>query len=82
MYQGATQLKAFVRPRRASVSYDGYDECYPCAGDADSDDDAKGPSKKSKGNRAEWRKIEKIITEKNTISMEQLEQMTGPKKSP
>lgn len=81
MYQGPTHLKALVRPRRTHAPDDGYDECYPCAGDVDSDDDIKGAAKKSKGNRAEWRKIEKIITDKNTISMEKLEQMTVPKKS-
>lgn len=81
VYQGPTHLKALVRPRRTHAPDDGYDECYPCAGDVDSDDDIKGAAKKSKGNRAEWRKIEKIITDKNTISMEKLEQMTVPKKS-
>ncbi|GIX61654.1 RED family protein [Babesia caballi] len=78
---GAPRLQAFGRRRRLAATTDGYDECYPCTGDVDSDDDVRGGAKKPRGNRAEWRKIEQIIADKGTVPMEQLEQIAGSQKS-
>ncbi|KAK1444842.1 hypothetical protein BgAZ_107480 [Babesia gibsoni] len=79
-YMGAIQLKHLARRKAPAKTYDGYDECYPDADDADSDDGGVGSKKKSKATKGEWQKIEKIIAEKNTIPMEHFEQVANSKK--
>ncbi|CDR97207.1 hypothetical protein, conserved [Babesia bigemina] len=79
-YQGPSRLQVLGRRKRTAAVADGYDECYPCAADVDSDDETGGKGKKSRGNRAEWRKIEKIIADKAAIPMEQLEKISAAQK--
>ncbi|GBE59241.1 RED family protein [Babesia ovata] len=79
-YQGPSRLQVLGRRKRTAAVADGYDECYPSAADVDSDDETGGKGKKSRGNRAEWRKIEKIIADKAAIPMEQLERISTAQK--
>ncbi|GFE53042.1 RED family protein, putative [Babesia ovis] len=80
-YAGGVRLPTFSRRERRATVTDGYDECYPMAADVDSDDDMNHVNKKVKNDRSEWRKIEKLVADKNTLSMDQLEQISTSKKT-
>ncbi|EDO07974.1 hypothetical protein BBOV_III004110 [Babesia bovis T2Bo] len=80
-YNAAVHLPTLGRRERREKLVDAYDECYPMAADSDSDDDVKGGRKKQKSDRSDWRKIEQLVSDKNTIPMEQLEQASISKKA-